>query len=460
MRQLAGMRGLMTKPSGEIIETPIISNFKEGLNELEYFISTHGARKGLADTALKTANSGYLTRKLVDVSQDCIVVEEDCGTNNFILVREKIENGEVIVPLRELILGRVLADDIYIPDRTTPLIKKGKLIDEDLMLLIEKNNIEVVKIKSVLVCESKKGVCSKCYGRDLATGHIVNLGEAVGVIAAQSIGEPGTQLTMRTFHIGGAAQKIATKSDIISSHSGIVNFENSFIIENSNGIKINMSRNCELNIVYGRNNEKFRTKVPYGAKILFQDKSKVRSGDKISEWDPFTLPIMTEVEGYVSFVDLKDSISVKEVQDDITGIVNKVVIDGKQNNKKSNLKPRILIKDKDGNPVKLKNGLEAKYFLPINAIISVSDNQKVEVGDVLSRIPKESSKSRDITGGLPRVVELFEARQPKEVAILSEIDGYVEYGQDYKFKRRLIVRSKDGKNKAEYFIPRGKAYFC
>ncbi|MSO14028.1 DNA-directed RNA polymerase subunit beta' [Rickettsiales endosymbiont of Trichoplax sp. H2] len=456
MRQLAGMRGLMTKPSGEIIETPITSNFKEGLNELEYFISTHGARKGLADTALKTANSGYLTRKLVDVSQDCIVNEEDCGTNNSILVREKVENGEVVIPLRELALGRVLADDIYIPERTTPLIKKGKLIDESLMLLIENNNIETVKIRSVLVCESKKGICSKCYGRDLATGQMVNLGEAIGVIAAQSIGEPGTQLTMRTFHIGGAAQKIATKSDIISSHSGTINFENSSIIINSNGVKINMSRNCELVIVDGRNNEKFRSKVPYGAKILFEAKSKVRSGDKIAEWDPFTLPIMTEVEGYVSFVDLKDSISVKEVQDDITGIINKVVIDGKQSNKKSNLRPRILIKDKDGNPIKLNNGLEAKYFLPVNAIINVSDNQKVEIGDVISRMPKESSKSRDITGGLPRVVELFEARQPKETAILSEVDGYIEYGQDYKFKRRLIVKSKDGKDTAEYLIPRGK----
>ena len=456
MRQLAGMRGLMTKPSGEIIETPITSNFKEGLNELEYFISTHGARKGLADTALKTANSGYLTRKLVDVSQDCIVNEEDCGTNNSILVREKVENGEVVIPLRELALGRVLADDIYIPERTTPLIKKGKLIDESLMLLIENNNIETVKIRSVLVCESKKGICSKCYGRDLATGQMVSLGEAIGVIAAQSIGEPGTQLTMRTFHIGGAAQKIATKSDIISSHSGTINFENSSIIINSNGVKINMSRNCELVIVDGRNNEKFRSKVPYGAKILFEAKSKVRSGDKIAEWDPFTLPIMTEVEGYVSFVDLKDSISVKEVQDDITGIINKVVIDGKQSNKKSNLRPRILIKDKDGNPIKLNNGLEAKYFLPVNAIINVSDNQKVEIGDVISRMPKESSKSRDITGGLPRVVELFEARQPKETAILSEVDGYIEYGQDYKFKRRLIVKSKDGKDTAEYLIPRGK----
>jgi DNA-directed RNA polymerase subunit beta' len=456
MRQLAGMRGLMTKPSGEIIETPIISNFKEGLNELEYFISTHGARKGLADTALKTANSGYLTRKLVDVAQDCIVIEDDCGTKHSILVRERIENGEVIIPLRELALGRVLAEDLYAPENSSILVKKGKLIDESVMSVIEQNNIGALKIRSVLTCETKNGVCSSCYGRDLARGQIVNLGEAIGVIAAQSIGEPGTQLTMRTFHIGGAAQKIASKSDIITSYSGSIKFENSTIIQNSTGTKINMSRNCELVILHGKKDEKFRCKVPYGARVLFDDMDKVRAGDKIAEWDPFTLPIMTEVTGYVSFVDLQDSVSVKEFQDDITGITNKVVIDAKQGSKTSSLRPRIVIKDSEGNPVKLSNGSEARYFLPVNASISVYDNQKVEIGDILAKMPKESSKSRDITGGLPRVVELFEARQPKEVAVLSEIDGYVEYGQDYKFKRRLIVRSKDGEVKTEYFIPRGK----
>ena len=456
MRQLAGMRGLMTKPSGEIIETPITSNFKEGLNELEYFISTHGARKGLADTALKTANSGYLTRKLVDVAQDCIVVEKDCGTTESILAKQKVENGETVVPLRELSLGRILAKDIYSSDDNALLVKKGKLIDEETMIKIESNDIEMIRIRSVLVCQSKKGVCSKCYGRDLATGQIVNLGEAVGVIAAQSIGEPGTQLTMRTFHIGGAAQKIASKSDIVSSYAGTIHFKNSFIITNSAGSKINMSRNCELTIIDSRNKEKFRTKVPYGAKILSNKETKIKVGTKIAEWDPFTLPIMTEVEGYVTFVDLRDLISVKEVQDDITGIVNKVVIDSKQNIKHSNLRPRILIKDHDGNTLKLSNGSEAKYFLPVNAIINVSDNQKIEVGDILYKIPKESSKSRDITGGLPRVVELFEARQPKEAAILSEIDGYVQYGQDYKFRRRIIVKSKDDSVKTEYFVPRGK----
>ena len=456
IRQLAGMRGLMTKPSGEIIETPITSNFKEGLNELEYFISTHGARKGLADTALKTANSGYLTRKLVDVAQDCIVIEEDCGTDQSILARGKIESGEVIVQLRELVLGRVLAEDAYCSIKAVIVAKKGDLIDEEVMDALEANNVEALKIRSVLTCETKHGVCSKCYGRDLATGQLVNEGEAVGVIAAQSIGEPGTQLTMRTFHIGGAAQKITNKSDIISSHSGTIMFSNLTIIEDKHGNKMNISRSCEAIIIDAAQSEKFRCKVPYGAKIYFTDQSSIRAGDRIAEWDPFAIPIMTEIEGYASFVEIEDSVSVKEIQDDITGIVNKVIVDHKHNAKVSNLRPRIAIKDKDGNPIKLKNGIEAKYFLPVGAILNMTDGQKVEIGDILAKIPKESSKSRDITGGLPRVVELFEARQPKDVAILSEIDGYVEYGQDYKFKRRLIVRSKDGENSAEYFIPRGK----
>jgi DNA-directed RNA polymerase subunit beta' len=456
IRQLAGMRGLMTKPSGEIIETPIISNFKEGLNELEYFISTHGARKGLADTALKTANSGYLTRKLVDVAQDCIVVVEDCGTNDSIMARGKIESGEVIIPLRELVLGRVLAEDVYCIMKQNIIAKKDELIDEELMDILEANNIEVLKIRSVLTCETKHGVCSKCYGRDLATGQLVNLGEAVGVIAAQSIGEPGTQLTMRTFHIGGAAQKITNKSDIISSHSGIIKFSNFVVIEDNHGNKMNMGRSCEAIIIDATQTEKFRCKVPYGAKVYFANQSEIRAGDKIAEWDPFTTPIMTEIAGYASFVEIEESVSVKETQDDITGIINKVIVDHKRSSKGANLRPRIVIKDKDGNPIKLRDGLEAKYFLPVGAILNAVDGQKVEIGDILAKMPKESSKSRDITGGLPRVVELFEARQPKDVAILSEIDGYVEYGQDYKFKRRLIVKSKDGESSAEYFIPRGK----
>jgi DNA-directed RNA polymerase subunit beta' len=446
----------MTKPSGEIIETPITSNFKEGLNELEYFISTHGARKGLADTALKTANSGYLTRKLVDVAQDCIVVEEDCGTSKSILARVRIENGIMVIPLREVGLGRVLAEDVYCTSKKILLAKKGVLIDEEIIDYLEKNNVENLKIRSTLTCETKYGVCSKCYGRDLSTGQIVNLGEAIGVIAAQSIGEPGTQLTMRTFHIGGTAQKVASKSDVISSHSGIIKLKNLSIIEDERGNKINMSRNCEAIVSDESKNEKFRCKVPYGAKLYFSHDSAIRTGDKIAEWDPFTVPIMTEVEGYASFADIEDAVSVKEMQDDVTGIMNKVIVDEEQSSRGSTLRPKIFIKDKDGNCIKLKNGLDARYFLPLNAIINIVDGQKVAVGDVLARIPKESSKSKDITGGLPRVVELFEARQPKEVAILSEIDGYIEYGKDYKFKRRLIVNSKDGKDKAEYFVPRGR----
>jgi DNA-directed RNA polymerase subunit beta' len=349
-----------------------------------------------------------------------------------------------------------LAEDAYCSIKAVIVAKKGDLIDEEVMDALEANNVEALKIRSVLTCETKHGVCSKCYGRDLATGQLVNEGEAVGVIAAQSIGEPGTQLTMRTFHIGGAAQKITNKSDIISSHSGTIMFSNLTIIEDKHGNKMNISRSCEAIIIDAAQSEKFRCKVPYGAKIYFTDQSSIRAGDRIAEWDPFAIPIMTEIEGYASFVEIEDSVSVKEIQDDITGIVNKVIVDHKHNAKVSNLRPRIAIKDKDGNPIKLKNGIEAKYFLPVGAILNMTDGQKVEIGDILAKIPKESSKSRDITGGLPRVVELFEARQPKDVAILSEIDGYVEYGQDYKFKRRLIVRSKDGENSAEYFIPRGK----
>jgi DNA-directed RNA polymerase subunit beta' len=458
MRQLAGMRGLMTKPSGEIIESPIISNFKEGLSELEYFISTHGARKGLADTALKTANSGYLTRKLVDVAQDCIITEEDCGTKNSVLVKVKVEDGDITVSIREVSLGRVLSDSVYSMPDNKLLVKKGTLIDEKIIAVLEINNVEAINVRSVLTCELKHGVCRKCYGRDLATGNLVSLGEAVGVVAAQSIGEPGTQLTMRTFHIGGAAQKIASKYDIISSRSGDLSFKNSSFIKNSNDNYINISRNCEAIVMDSvTKTEKFRCKVPYGAKVYFQEGNKLRTGDKIAEWDPFTSPIITEVSGFISFVELEDSVSVKEIQDDATGLSSKVIIDNNKGSKASGLKPRVVIKDENGDIVNLGNGMEARYFLPINAVINVEDNQKVEVGDILARLPKDSSKSKDITGGLPRVVELFEAREPKDTAVLSDISGYIEYGKDYKFKRRLIVKSKDENiDDYEYFIARGK----
>ena len=456
MKQLGGMRGLMTKPSGQIIERPIISNFKEGLSELEYFISTHGARKGLADTALKTANSGYLTRKLVDVAQDCIVVEEDCGTDGGILIRAKIEDGKEVSSLRDHALGRVLSDDAISLVDNSLLIKKGILIDEKLMDLLEEHRVEVLNMRSVLMCKTKYGVCSKCYGRDLATGRKVNLGEAIGVIAAQSIGEPGTQLTMQTFHIGGAAQKIISKSDIVASHSGIVKLKDLSCIKDKQGNEINVSRNAEVMITDARGTETFRCKIPYGAKVYFNDNSIIHAGNKIAQWDPFTVPIITEVEGYVSFVDLKSPISMEEIQDDVTGIINRVIVDNKGKTRNYNLRPRIAIHDKDGNIIKLKNGGQAVYFLPVGAIINVENNQKVEVGNILARLPKSSSRSRDITGGLPRVIELFEAHIPKNVAVLSEMDGYIEYGKDYKLKRRLIVNPKDKGEPIEYFISRDK----
>jgi DNA-directed RNA polymerase subunit beta' len=453
IRQLCGIRGLMTKPSGEIIETPIISNFKEGLNELEYFISTHGARKGLADTALKTSNSGYLTRKLVDVAQDSIVVEQDCGTEGYITASVKIENGDIITPLRETALGRVSAEEIVIDSKV--ILKKNQLIDERLMSDLEHHKVENLKVRSVLMCENKFGVCAHCYGRDLSTGKMVNLGEAIGVIAAQSIGEPGTQLTMRTFHIGGAAQKIATKSDIIASYTGTIKLYNATIIKDRNGDNVNMSKNCQASI-FVKKTEKFKCKIPYGAKVNFADNDKINLGDRLSEWDPYMTPIFSEVKGTASLIDLKEGVTMKETHDEATGVNKVVIIDNSKNKKTLSLRPRIVIKDKQGDIIKLENGAEAKYFLPINAIVNVTDHQEVEIGDVLAKISKDSSKSKDITGGLPRVVELFEARVPKDAAILSEIDGFVEFGQDYKYKRRIIVTSKDGKTKKEYFIPRGK----
>lgn len=453
IRQLCGIRGLMTKPSGEIIETPIISNFKEGLNELEYFISTHGARKGLADTALKTSNSGYLTRKLVDVAQDCIVVENDCATSGYITVSIKIESGKVVSSLRDIALGRVSAENIVLECKN--IVNKDQLIDETIMLQLEKNAIETIKVRSVLMCANKFGVCSYCYGRDLSTGRMVNLGEAVGVIAAQSIGEPGTQLTMRTFHIGGAAQKITTKSDILATHSGILRFHNPYIITDRSGHDINMSKNCEV-YIFEENTEKFRCKIPYGAKIYFSHNQRISLGDKISEWDPYMSAVLSEADGIVSLVDFKEGVTMRELHDEATGINKIITIDNVKNKKSLSLRPRIVIQDVHGDILRLQNGSEAKYFLPAHAIINVTQNQKVQIGDVLAKISKDSSKSKDITGGLPRVVELFEARIPKDVAILSEIDGFVKFGQDYKHKRRVIITSRDQKNKKEYFIPRGK----
>ncbi len=457
IRQLAGMRGLMAKPSGEIIETPIISNFKEGLSVLEYFNSTHGARKGLADTALKTANSGYLTRRLVDVAQDAIINEIDCGTKDGITAKAIIEGGDVVVPLSERILGRTAAVTITDPLTKKTLVKSGDLIDEDLAERIEKTGIDSILIRSVLTCESETGICSKCYGRDLARGTPVNVGEAVGVIAAQSIGEPGTQLTMRTFHIGGAAQRGAEISSVEAAFDGKVVIRNRTVVTNSSGAHIVMSRNCELSLIDENNLERARHRLPYGTRLLADDGAMVKRGDKLADWDPYTLPIITEASGTVNYVDLVEGQSIREVLDEATGITAKVVTDWRQQTRASDLKPRLIIADKKGKPIKLQSGLEAIYFMSVDAILNVEKGAEVAAGDVVARIPRETSKTRDITGGLPRVAELFEARKPKDFAIIADIDGRVEFGKDYKSKRRiLVVPDNDPKGAHEYMIPKGK----
>ncbi len=457
IKQLAGMRGLMAKPSGEIIETPIISNFKEGLTVLEYFNSSHGARKGLADTALKTANSGYLTRRLVDVSQDCIIVEEDCGTGQGIVAKALIEGGEIVVQLRDKIVGRTAAKDVFHPVKDELIVAAGELIDETVIEKIDEAGIEMVLIRSVLTCESESGVCGKCYGRDLARGTPVNVGEAVGVIAAQSIGEPGTQLTMRTFHIGGAAQRGAETSKVEASHDSKLTLSNKNVVTDSQGRHVVMSRTCEIVLKDEHGRDKARFKLPYGARVLAAEGALVKKGQKLAEWDPYTIPIITERSGIAHYRDLLDGVALREVMDEATGIASKVVIDWRQQTRGADLKPRIALRDKKGEIITLASGLEARYFLPVNAILSVQDNQEVHAGDILARIPRESTKTRDITGGLPRVAELFEARKPKDHAIISECEGTVEFGKDYKNKRRLIIKPKDEKREpVEYLIPKGK----
>ncbi len=455
MRQLAGMRGLMAKPSGEIIEQPIISNFKEGLTVSEYFNSTHGARKGLADTALKTANSGYLTRRLVDVAQDVVVTETNCCTERGIIVRPVVDGGNVIVSIGERILGRTIQEDIVHPETGDVLVKKGKLIDENDVEVVEAAGVEQAKIRSVLTCESKHGVCAACYGRDLARGTPVNVGEAVGVIAAQSIGEPGTQLTMRTFHIGGAAQKGAEQASVEVPFAGVMKLDNGHIVVNSEGNGLVLSRNCEIVIVDAQGREKSRHNIPYGTKLLVAEGDKVKKGQKVAEWDPFTVPVITEKAGKVELVDLINNISVKEVTDETTGIVSKTVIDWRSNSSSAGLKPSIILKDAKGKQVTFDNGKEVRYYMSADAILSVDNGVEVKVGDVIARIPRESSKTKDITGGLPRVAELFEARRPKDPAIISDIDGQVEFGKDYKAKQRITVVPDKG-NPVEYLIPKGR----
>ena len=458
IKQLAGMRGLMAKPSGEIIETPIISSFKEGLDVLEYFNSTHGARKGLADTALKTANSGYLTRRLVDVAQDSIITIEDCGTEKGITIRAVTNGSEVVDPLGDRILGRTMAEDLVDLATDTVIVKKGEMVNEDHVMQIEEAGLDQAYIRSVLVCESKIGVCGACYGRDLARGTSVNIGEAVGVIAAQSIGEPGTQLTMRTFHVGGAAQSGAEASNIEANIGGKIKLENASLVNGADGQPIVMARNTELTIVDDQGRERVRHRLPYGGKLFVKDGQAVNPGDILIEWDPYTIPIITEMDGIANFMDLIDGVSMREVVDETTGIASREVVDWKSGNASANLRPRITMRDADGNVLTLSNGLEARYFLSSGAILSVENGAPVKAGDVLARIPRESTKTRDITGGLPRVAELFEARKPKDFAVISEIEGRVEFGTDYKAKRRIrVLPMEDGVEPIEYLLPKGRS---
>ncbi len=457
MKQLGGMRGLMAKPSGEIIETPIVSNFKEGLTVLEYFNSTHGARKGLADTALKTANSGYLTRRLVDVAQDCIVREKDCGTSLSIEAVPVINDGELIVSLAERILGRVSAEDITDPKDQTLICSKGQLIDERLAEKIEATNIQSVQIRSPLTCESDDGVCIQCYGRDLARGTMVNRGEAVGIIAAQSIGEPGTQLTMRTFHIGGIAQG-GSQSFVEAGNDGKILFKNKSVIENSFSETIVMSRNMEVSIVDPNGMERASHKVSFGSKLLVSEGTSVERGQKLFEWDPYTLPIIAETSGVARFVDLTLGVSLREDIDEATGISQRIVSDWRSAPKGSDLKPEIVISSENSvEAVVLNGGKLASYPMSVDAILSVEDGAQVSQGDVIARIPREGAKTKDITGGLPRVAELFEARRPKDHAIIAELDGIVRFGKDYKNKRRITIEPTDeGLEPVEYMVPKGK----
>ena len=447
MKQLAGMRGLMAKPSGEIIETPIISNFKEGLTVLEYFNSTHGARKGLADTALKTANSGYLTRRLVDVSQDCVVIEDDCKTTRGMTMKAIVEGGNTIVSLSERILGRTVLDDIVDAKTGEVLAPAGMLLSEIDVARIEKAAVAEVKIRSPLLCETKTGVCGTCYGRDLARGTPVNIGEAVGVIAAQSIGEPGTQLTMRTFHIGGAAQ-VSEQSTLDALVDGTVQLRNMSTIRDSRGRNISMARNGELVLLDSDGRERSIHRIAYGTSLMHLDGAIVSKGDRLADWDPYTLPVITEKSGKVKYQDLTEGLSMSENVDDATGIAQKVVQDWRSVKQKEELRPRITLLDE-------ASGESARYMLAVGAILSVADGQDVEAGDVVARIPKDAAKTRDITGGLPRVAELFEARIPKDNAVIARINGRVEFGKDYKTKRRINIRAEDGEL-AEYMIPKGK----
>jgi DNA-directed RNA polymerase subunit beta' len=449
MKQLAGMRGLMAKPSGEIIETPIISNFKEGLTVLEYFNSTHGARKGLADTALKTANSGYLTRRLVDVSQDCVIVVEDCGTERALEMRAIVQGGSVIASLGERILGRTLAEDIVDPKTGEVVAKSGQLLDEAAIVAIEAVDPQGARIRSPLICEAEQGVCGTCYGRDLARGTPVNIGEAVGVIAAQSIGEPGTQLTMRTFHIGGAAQVNET-SHLEAICDGTVTYRDIPTILDKRKRRLSLARSGEIIVIDNDGRERAIHKVPYGTHLLHTDGAKVKEGERLAEWDPFTLPVITEKQGIVKYQDLIDGKTLTEATDEATGMTSRVVTENRAGgrSKKEDLRPRLTLLDED-------SGEAARYMMAPGTTLSVEDGQMVEAGDVLARASREAAKTRDITGGLPRVAELFEARIPKDNSIIAKVSGRIEFVRDYKAKRKIAIIPEEGEP-VEYLISKSK----
>jgi len=453
MRQLAGMRGLMAKPSGEIIETPITSNFREGLTVLQYFISTHGARKGLADTALKTANSGYLTRRLVDVAQDAIVTEENCGTMDGIWVDALVEGGEILQRVGERILGRVSLEDIYDPVTGDLLVKADEEIDEEKVRKVEAAGLERVRIRSVLTCEAKRGVCKKCYGRDLSHGHEVNIGQPIGIVAAQSIGEPGTQLTMRTFHIGGTASKRVEQSTIQPRNQGKIKFIDLKTVENEEGNLVVMNRNGEIAVLGKGERELERYPIIYGATLMVSDGSKVKSDQILAEWDPFTIPIMTEVSGVIKFGDITEGRTMREKRDKVTGKISRVIVESRD----VDIRPRISIKDSSGKTARLRGSTKAKArnYLPVGAIIMVNEGDEVGPGSVLAKIPRETTKTKDITGGLPRVAELFEVRKPKQTAIISEIDGVISFGKYTKGKRKMTITPEVGES-VDYFVARGK----
>ncbi|MGD9390731.1 MAG: DNA-directed RNA polymerase subunit beta', partial [Thioalkalispiraceae bacterium] len=455
IRQLAGMRGLMAKPDGSIIETPITANFREGLSVLQYFISTHGARKGLADTALKTANSGYLTRRLVDVSQDLVVSGDDCGTTKSLSMAALIEGGDVVEALSERVLGRVVAEDV-LSSKGEVLIEKGTLLDERWVEKVEELGIDHMQVRSPITCDNYHGVCAACYGRDLARGHLVNPGESVGVIAAQSIGEPGTQLTMRTFHIGGAASRAAAVNNIEVKSKGTVRLHNIKTVQHASGNFVAVSRSGEITVLDEQNRERERYKVPYGAGISVNDGDAVEAGQVVANWDPHTHPVITEEKGFIKFVDIVDGVTVQEEMDEVTGLSSLVVTDPKQRGSQAkDMRPMVKLVDDKGNDLNIAGTeIPAHYFLPAGAIIALKDGAAVGIGDAVARIPQESSKTRDITGGLPRVADLFEARKPKESSILAEVSGTVSFGKETKGKQRLVITPTDGSDVYEELIPK------